>query len=132
MGAWGVESFANDDALDWAAELEEADGHARMRAALEAVTEAEGEYLEAPQCSAALAAAEVVAALRGRPAADLPENVAAWVAAHRGAADEGLADLARRAVESVEARSELRELWEESDDFAAWRADLAALRARLA
>ena len=34
-------------------------------------------YLESPTCSEALAAAEVVAALAGRPAPDLPEEVRA-------------------------------------------------------
>ena len=47
--------------------------------AFEAVLEA-ADYIEAPDASAALAAAEVVAALLGRPAVELPDAVAAWVA----------------------------------------------------
>jgi hypothetical protein len=91
-------------------------------------------YLEAPQASAAVAAAEVVAALAGDPAANLPSDVTAWVEAHRqsGVTDD-LRDLAQRTVVRVEANSELRELWDESDDGGAtWRRRLSDLLMRLA
>ena len=129
MGAWGTQSFENDDALDWLAALE-AEGLPVAGAALAAVEELAPEYSEAPTCSAALAAAEVVAAMRGRPAAALPDEVAAWVA--RMPEDPGpLVETARRAVDLVAAESELRELWAESPEYETWRATVADLRARL-
>lgn len=129
MGAWGAGSFDNDDALDWCAELE-AEGLPAAGGALRAAKELADDYLEAPESSMALAAAEVVAALRGRPAADLPEHVAAWVAAHPDDPGDDLVRLAREAVDAVAAGSELAELWGEVDD-AEWRAAVADLRSRL-
>jgi len=129
MGAWGHESFANDDAMDWVAELE-AEGLPAVGRALAAVEDLAGEYLEAPACSSAVAAAEVVAALRGRPAADLPEEVANWVAAHPSGSEE-LVQAARRAVDAITNRSELRELWEEVPDYELWRGAMTDLRGRL-
>jgi Domain of unknown function (DUF4259) len=135
MGAWGAGSFDNDDAVDWVGDLgRSADGRL-IRAALDAVGRLDpADYLEAPDASVAVAAAEVVAALRGRPAADLPQEVTTWVQAHgrSGVADD-LRAAARAAVARVEASSELRDLWDETDDAgAAWRQQLGDLLARLA
>ena len=66
MGAWGVGPFENDDASDWVYQLEGAEDLELVRGTLEAAANPQG-YLEAPTCSEALAAAEVVAALSGRP-----------------------------------------------------------------
>jgi len=63
MGAWGIGSFDNDDAVDWAYELGESQGTELLVATLEAI--GPEDHLEAPDCSIALAAAEVVAALSG-------------------------------------------------------------------
>ena len=118
MGAWGSGPFENDDAMDWVAELESARDLAAVRSALEAVTRAE-EYIDAPVGSIALASAEVVAALRGRPVVDLPPEVTNWVAKQRGLFDAALITMAAQAVQIVlseSSRSELSELWNEADD----------------
>ena len=135
MGAWGSDSFANDDAMDWLAELE-AEGLPAAGGAIQAVIELAPEYLEAPICSAGLAAAEVIAALRGRPSASLPSEVQSWVDAIAGEpggdpGDELVAN-ARRAVELIATNSELRELWAESNESEQWRHSVADLQARLA
>jgi hypothetical protein len=54
MGAWGAGAFDNDDALDWLSELGDSPDFALGRAALDVTAL---EYLEAPEGSAALAAA---------------------------------------------------------------------------
>jgi MFS superfamily sulfate permease-like transporter len=54
-----------------------------LAAALGIVIDIGHEYLEAPDCSNALAAVEIVAALRGHPIYDRPDNAKAWVEAHR-------------------------------------------------
>ena len=136
MGAWGTDNFANDDAMDWVAELESADDLSVVRAALEQVTGAEG-YVEAPAGSVELAAAEVVAGLRGRPHSALPPEVAAWVERHVALDAASLVEEARRAVAVAGGspeRSELSELWGEADpeDRDAWRREVDDLRARLA
>lgn len=131
MGAWGTGVFDNDDALDWVSELE-TEGLQAAGGAVQTVLEGAPNYLEAPECAAALAAAEVIAALRGRPAADLPPEVRTWISRHSDAAPgEDLTQNARRAVALVMEGSELAELWAESDEVSQWRAAVADLQARL-
>jgi hypothetical protein len=77
-------------------------------------------YLEAPVCAAGLAAAEVVAALLGNAAKSLPDEVRNWVAANDAEVDHELLSLARAAVVRIKRDSELRELWQDSDDYEQW------------
>ena len=128
MGAWGVESFENDDAQDWIGELE-AQGLDAVRLALAKVTDDDG-HRDAGDCCRALAAAEILAALAGRPPRYLPRDAEDWLAAHPGTPPPGLLAAARRAVDRVATDSELRHLWEEPH-IDTWRADVAGLRARL-
>ena len=79
MGAWDIGPFDNDDAADWLFALEVSSDTATIAAALGVITDIGNEYLEAPDCSNALAAVEIVAALRGHPIANLPDNAKAWV-----------------------------------------------------
>jgi hypothetical protein len=118
MGAWGIGNFDNDDAADWVYELEESDGTEVLVAALEEAT-APG-YLDAPVCSAALAAAEVVAALLRNAGKTLPDEVRKWVEANDVEVEHQLLGLARAAVMRIKSDSELRELWAETDDYAQW------------
>jgi hypothetical protein len=131
MGAWGVGTFENDDAGDWVYQLEEANDLDFVRDTLQAAADPDG-YLEAPTCSMALAAAEVVVALAGRPAPDLPEEVRTWVEAHRLTALPDLRALSVQALDQVAAGSELQELWAESEESVAWIDRLQELRSRLA
>jgi hypothetical protein len=66
VGTLGVEAFANDDALDWLLELDPADGVRPVLAALERAAGAIDPHLDAHTAAVALAAAELLAALRGR------------------------------------------------------------------
>ena len=65
MGAWGAGPFENDDAMDWAIDLEESGDVGFVVEALRAA-ESDG-YLDAPEGSVTIAAAEVVAALGPGP-----------------------------------------------------------------
>jgi hypothetical protein len=130
MGAWGVGMFENDDAGDWVYQLEEANDLDLVRGTLLAAADHEG-YLEVPACSMALAAAEVVAALAGRPASDLPDEVLTWIGAHRLTVPPDLRALSVRALDQVAAGSELKELWAESEESGAWVDRLQELRSRL-
>lgn len=131
MGAWDPGSFDNDDALDWIEEFK-AEGMPAAGGAVQYVLDLDAEYLEAPICARALAAAEVIAAARGRPAPDLPEEIAGLLRHYQVRADPELVANARRAVEKVAAESELEELWAESELGPAWRAAVSDLAARLA
>ena len=129
MGAWGPGSFDNDDAVSWLSQLEEAPDPTALEQALTAVAEAD--QLEAPEASIALAAAEVVAALGGQPAPDLPEPARRRVAEPGEQPAPALRELALRAVTRVQTRSELKELWDETPDGPRWQAVVANLAARL-
>jgi hypothetical protein len=130
MGAWGAGSFENDDAMDWVVGLAEGSGDAVLRDALTPIATTDDRYLEAPECSIAVAAAEAVAAARGHAIASLPDEVVGWVRKKREVTGE-LVAFARSAVDRIAAKSELRDLWDESDSAETWRAAMTDLRARL-
>jgi uncharacterized protein DUF4259 len=135
MGAWGTDHFANDDAMEWIGDLESVTDASVLRAAFEPVLGA-GDYIDAPVGSVTLAAAEVVAALRGSPHAGLPPAVVEWVEAFGVFDEPSLLDDARKAVRIVGEdgeRSELWQLWDEAapEDSGAWRREVADLQARL-
>jgi phage shock protein A len=127
MGASGFQAFENDDALDWLEELE-AGGAVVVRQGLAAVADG---YVDAPEGSVAVAAAEITAAAQGNPHGDLPEEVATWVTAHGSALTAEDAQLALEAVERVaREESELAELWDEADE-PEWKESLDNLSERL-
>nr|GFD58611.1 hypothetical protein [Tanacetum cinerariifolium] len=80
----------------------------------------ENEYIEVDEASAALAAAEIVAAKIGKPTPDFPEALQQVLPGVQLLGS--LQKLARKAVKQVVKESELQELWAESDESAAWLA----------
>jgi len=72
MGAWSYESFGNDDACDWIAQLEEHNDLGFVESTLDAVLAVGDDYLEAPEACEAIAAAKVVARLRGDAGSGIP------------------------------------------------------------
>ena len=130
MGAWAAGSFDNDDAGDWVWELAEAEDTSILEEAFSRVTDADG-YLEAPDCSIGIAAAEVVAALRQRPATKPPDEVVAFVNRIGAPPSPALVASALRALERIKTKSELQELWDESDSRVEWRQAVAELEGRL-
>jgi hypothetical protein len=131
MGCWGTGTFQNDHAADWVWTLEECTDLGPVAQVLRAGSR--DEYLEAPEASGVLAAAEVIAALLGHPASDLPVDVARWVAEHRGLDARPYREAALDRVRAVLGKnSELRELWENNtEDYPFWKATVEALIARL-
>ncbi len=134
MGAWDVGNFDNHEARCWEREFLDDPGCDLLRDTLDRVVAADDlEALEARACWLALAAAEMVAALLGKPHRSLPANLAAWAETHPDVRpDARLIDKARRAVARVQGPGELRELWEDPEDAPAWRAVLENLDGRLA
>jgi hypothetical protein len=121
--------FPWSEAIEWSAALGRSTSFAPVKTALSAVVKAK--YAEMDECHEALAAAEVVAAAKGRPAENLPEEVKQWVAKHQSKFDLSLVDLAIRAVERVRADSELQQEWDESDSLNDWKKQLTGLLKRL-
>lgn len=134
MGAWGHLPFDNDTTNDWAYGLDEVDDLSLVEAAFDELEEAGDDYLDQDVANNALGACEVLARLLGRPgyANAYTEKVDQWVAAHKIKPPPALLERAAAAIDRIlGSDSELRELWEESDEADAWRAALQDLRARV-
>lgn len=130
MGAWGVQVFENDDALDWVDRLHNARDHSLLARTFASVPGDTTQSLRVRNACCALAAAEVVAALLSEGASPLPEVVAEWVQAHRAITPE-LVEEARRSVRRILANSELGGLWEESGRHEEWKSAVQGLLTRL-
>jgi hypothetical protein len=132
MGAWAEGSFDNDDSRDWIEDLEDAEDISVLEEAFAAVTElGKEDYLEAPECCIAIAAAEVVAAMRKHPAAGLPEKVTAYVARIGTPPRPVLVAAALAALERIRTKSELQELWAENKNSEMWHQAVTDLESRL-
>jgi len=131
MGCWGIGSFENDGAMDWVGELERTQDLAAVARVL--CTPRNGEYVEVDEGSASLAAAEVVAALLGKPSSELPLEVARWISEHRGLEAGTYRENALSHARAIlSGNSELRALWEQDEsEFPFWKARVEALIARL-
>lgn len=124
MGAWGHGNFENDAARDWIARVEEP---SEVREPLERFRP----DADTNDCCRALAAAEVVAACLGRPAADAPEEVLDWVGDH---AKMATAKVVKRAIEvtkQIASSSELQELFDDGERNDEWHEVLGDLVRRL-
>ena len=131
MGAWGAGPFDNDDAADWAYEVEEAADLEPARQALSATLDTDG-YLEVPEGACAVAAAALVAATFDGDVRGFPTEVVEWIGDHPDAASREDARLAVDALDRVTSEeSELRSLWADGRDGPAWGRAVELLRARL-
>ena len=129
MGAWGTGSFENDDAVDWAAGIAAVTPADLTKILVRAADDPE--YLEGPAAYVAVAAGEVVAALKGSPGAGAPAAVVEWAGRHQEALTAGLTDLAGRAMDRVRRNSELKDLWMQADGLNEWIAAIGELQGRL-
>lgn len=128
MGAWGTGSFENDDAADWVLEL----GKISLDDLTTILVQAAGtEYLEAPVACETIAAAEVVAALKGSPAEGAPAAVGDWAKKHPQALTPELTSAAMQAMDRVRKNGELKDLWMEADGLNDWIAAMRELQGRL-
>jgi hypothetical protein len=129
MGAWGVLPFENDNAVDWIWNLEEAVDTSVLTDALEAVGSAgalDGD------CEEAVAAAEVVAALRGKPLTELPDEVTDFLRAQRKQKPPTkLVNLAITVVQRIAEASDLKDRWDRSDRGKTWQEAMKDLLLRL-
>ncbi len=129
MPGWGTGSFENDDAQSFLGALH-SKGPTDLKRILAHAADHEN-YLDMPESSVAIAAAEVVAAAKGNSPQALPQQIAEWVSKVEGAPSAEMSGLARRAVERVRTSSELKDLWLEAEGLNEWSAALRDLEKRL-
>ena len=131
MGAWDATSFGNDAANDWAYDLEKCQGLTLIESTLARVQHLGTEYIDVDAGAEAIAAAEVLAWLNGRPTAinSYTEKIAQWVEANPIRPPAELLQLARTVLTRLRAEpSELAELWDGDKE---WLGALDDLNARL-
>lgn len=134
MGAWGTGVFENDTSSDFASAVANGGGIDALSEAIDRVLSSGGNYLEAPDAEEGLAAADIVARLRGSPGqqSTYAAAVDAWVAKSKAVASDELAHKAKQAIARILAEpSELLELWTESDDFDGWKRAVEDVALRL-
>jgi hypothetical protein len=136
MGAWGVGSLDNDGSLDWLADFGESGASAAVDVLNTAAEGVADGYVEADVAAAIVVLAEVIAASLGKPDEDLSDQLSEPVEQHKDALLE-IDKVQARTLEALEAimtdgeTSELYDLWQESDEFDAWAAQMKSLHARL-
>lgn len=130
MATWDYHNFDNDAAADFAETFRQRPNEAVLYEALATAAEEEGP-IEAADASQALAAAELVAAIIGRPAQDMPVGLLPATTLLDADGQEDLQELAQEAVEAVLRSSELQEKWAATEQYADWQALQQNLLARL-
>lgn len=115
----GPGAFQNDRAKEWLGKLEATHDLVIFNQVFS--PDAEGAFFDKDTGSEIYAAAEVVAAATGNPAADLPPRVTAWVDKHKTLDFAALKPKAQALVNALlSPRSELHDLWEEKGALDAW------------
>jgi hypothetical protein len=128
MSTWGHHAFDNDDAGDFGSALTKG-GIQSIESAFDLVLENDG-YLEAPDCWNAVAAAETLCVIVGRPGHSIPAEVADW-ASHQRQPSPQLIAKAKDSLARILRDSELKELWGESPEVRAWEDSIADVTRRL-
>lgn len=147
MGAWGEGLFESDAALDWVMDLMEMpdgsddDGKDAMIVSALLMAADEDDGFDSDSATYGLCAAEIVAAMLGKPGpelakpqADSPaEALAEWIRTGETQLRE-MPDIRTIAANAVKraADSELADLWEEAEEGSGeWRKSINDLLARL-
>ena len=132
MGTWGFGNFENDAAADWLYDFGENDFRLIDRTLAGVAAMLEVDELDAEEAQEVLVAAECVAAAAGLPPDDPPQELAEWLAENSPMRVKlEYVEMARQAVARVLTKSELRDLWLESDEFGAWETAVTNLQSRL-
>lgn len=133
MSTWDYFNFDNDAAADFAESFRSSPNEAMLYEALATAAEDEG-HLEADEASEALVAAELVAAILGKPADTFPLGLLPAIKHLDAAADsEDLRELAEQAVTAILEKSVLQQQWAQAspNDYASWQQQQHDLLARL-
>lgn len=141
MGAWGINTFENDGALDWLGDFLDDPTEAKILEAFSASPTVIQPSLigrlmgkKAQVCPAeldgevVLAAAEVIALMSGRPAHSIPDELRNLP---RLSLRPETPTRALAAIDAILGNSNLKDCWEETADFDNWKESVQDLRKRL-
>lgn len=136
MSAWGTGSFENDSALDWMDKLEDYRNIDLIKSTLvqaidnDLVIYGDG-FVDTAAVDTAIAAAEVVAALKDHPSEFLPTPIKEWIRNHNIYIDDNILELAIRVIKRASNTYELRDLWADPTEHNEWKRVVEDLRLRL-
>ena len=128
---WGIKTFENDDAYDWLLDLEESNDLSLL---VDAFEKDNSDYIETPEGSNILAAAEIVLGLIGNARSGLPEQAQAWIVKYKSKLEaDGLKEKAIIAIDKVLSKdSALNELWSGTEgDYQVWLSDVKQLKSEI-
>jgi len=134
MGTWSHEPFGNDAAIDWAYELEDTHDFLLIEQAIQRVLDCGPEYLDADLAVEAVAAAETIAKALGRGTQSdaYTKEVDAWLKSISAVPTSSLRSKAHEALSRILGpHSELKELWEESEDAESWESSVRLLQSAI-
>ena len=134
MGAWGHEIFDNDAACDWLDRLLVRDDLVWIETTLDQVNQAD-DTIDIEQASAALAACETLAFLRGRPGLhEAPlDSLKQWADAHQHLGTDHLVAPAAAALGRINSdQCQLKQSWQEANQYDPWAATVDDVARRIA
>ncbi len=134
MGAWGHEIFDNDAACDWLDRLLVRDDLVWIETTLDQVNQADGS-IDADTASAALAACETLAYLRGRPGLhEAPlDPLKQWVDQHQHLSTDHLTAPAQAALDRINSDDcQLKQYWQDAQHYDQWAATVDDVARRIA
>ena len=130
MGTWSHEPFGNDTANDWAYELEDTTDFSVIDATLQTALDEGQENLDADLAMEAIAAIEVLAKSLGHGTQTdvYTDKVDEWVDRISLKPSADLLQKAEQVLALVASdHSELKELWQESEEYELWVNNLEQL-----
>ena len=121
MGAWGTSPFEDDGGLDFLYLINESPSEDILDEAFNHVIENEDDYIDTDICSSALMAGEVIATVYGNPSTKYNGQMEFDFESLKNQISDDLIEKGIKAISIVKnsENSELRELWEESEDWIA-------------
>lgn len=134
MATWDVGALDNDDAQDFLTEWQEGEDYELVDELLSEVLDMADSYLEADLAGRAVAAGAVLSAVVNETIEELfddDEDAIDWAFGLPQPKVALLNKLVRALKRILKDESELREQWEETDDFTAWRATVTEIIADL-
>jgi hypothetical protein len=132
MSAWGINNFDNDTAIYWLQRLIDEDEDGIIKNTIEGFSKNfRADRTDIIECSEFLAAAEVVAALTGNPAEQLPVELEDWIQGQYIQIDQKALEECHKGVELILKDSELKEMFLDSGYFKSWEKEQRNLIKRL-